>query len=715
MPSPLLSIGMIVKNEIRSIEKCLKALQPLRDAYPCELVIADTGSNDGTRELAEKYADILFDFPWIDDFAAARNAVMERCSGQWYFSVDADEYLDQDLSGFRKLFNMKSKSSPDLCGVTIRNYTCRDIQHSAYTDMTGVRIAKLGNKIRYRGIIHEALYLPDHSRGNLHILPQILLHHDGYAYQSEEDLKRKSQRNLELLNKQLSENPEDVRCLIECIESAQVFPMQMIQYAILGMELLRKPERTQLPIWDGILAARCTAVALFNDLPQAEEWLAWCMERYLEITAVRVDAIYAATLWYFKKNNSNKVISLGRSYLDALRDLRAGHITPIERISTVFQNVTDNSRDKILILLATSLKKVDKASEAFSYLSKWALERIPVSTAKDWLRTMALLEDVPDAAVEMARVLPLLEPDGDDQWRKDRWRGILPLLRQFFKPGWGASEGAEHPWRLLLGCDGPLGQGARVMACAGATEAEELLSQVEDWEDFPPQALLHALTLGVRIPAGLCAQRTDLRLNLIAAMARGGPDFARHMADYPWGEAASLPVLQAQFDLLACAAQCIGPLKEAGEAALCRRLCGKLAELSGELLPRLYSPELLENKEDWPVLPGNHQFCLWLLEGERKRAAGDIPGYLRALRQGLQQAPGMKDLTEFLLEQAEREAARAAATPELLALAEQVRGILEKFPPNDPAVAELKASPAYQRVAPLIEGVEAPVFGGLTQ
>ena len=46
---PLLSIGMIVKNEIRCIEKCLKALQPLREAIPCELVIADTGSDDGTR------------------------------------------------------------------------------------------------------------------------------------------------------------------------------------------------------------------------------------------------------------------------------------------------------------------------------------------------------------------------------------------------------------------------------------------------------------------------------------------------------------------------------------------------------------------------------------------------------------------------------------------------------------------------------------------
>ena len=81
MPKPLLSIGMIVKDEIRCIEKCLKALQPLREAFPCELVIADTGSTDGTREVAERYADILFDFSWIDDFAAARNAVMDRCSG----------------------------------------------------------------------------------------------------------------------------------------------------------------------------------------------------------------------------------------------------------------------------------------------------------------------------------------------------------------------------------------------------------------------------------------------------------------------------------------------------------------------------------------------------------------------------------------------------------------------------------------------------------
>ena len=83
MAKPLLTIGLIVKDEIRCIERCLKALQPLREAVPCEVIVADTGSTDGTRKVAEQYADLVFDFPWINDFAAARNAVMDRSSGSW--------------------------------------------------------------------------------------------------------------------------------------------------------------------------------------------------------------------------------------------------------------------------------------------------------------------------------------------------------------------------------------------------------------------------------------------------------------------------------------------------------------------------------------------------------------------------------------------------------------------------------------------------------
>ena len=80
---PLLSIGIIFKNEIRCLERCVKSFDSLRKTIPCELVMADTGADDGSREIAEKYADILIDFPWINDFAAARNAVMDQCSGIW--------------------------------------------------------------------------------------------------------------------------------------------------------------------------------------------------------------------------------------------------------------------------------------------------------------------------------------------------------------------------------------------------------------------------------------------------------------------------------------------------------------------------------------------------------------------------------------------------------------------------------------------------------
>ena len=54
-------------------------------------------------------------------------------------------------------------------------------------------------------------------------------------------------------------------------------------------------------------------------------------------------------------------------------------------------------------------------------------------------------------------------------------------------------------------------------------------------------------------------------------------------------------------------------------------------------------------------------------------------------------------------------------SPELLELAEKVRTLLSACDPADPAVAALKQSPAYQKVAHLIEGSEVPVAGGLLQ
>ena len=44
-----------------------------------EIVVVDTGSTDRTKEIAREFGAKVFDFVWIDDFAAARNEALVAC------------------------------------------------------------------------------------------------------------------------------------------------------------------------------------------------------------------------------------------------------------------------------------------------------------------------------------------------------------------------------------------------------------------------------------------------------------------------------------------------------------------------------------------------------------------------------------------------------------------------------------------------------------
>ena len=68
----------ICKNEAQFVDRWMDSM-----GEADQVVVLDTGSTDGSRALAERYADILVDYPWNQDFAAARNAVLEvRCGPQ---------------------------------------------------------------------------------------------------------------------------------------------------------------------------------------------------------------------------------------------------------------------------------------------------------------------------------------------------------------------------------------------------------------------------------------------------------------------------------------------------------------------------------------------------------------------------------------------------------------------------------------------------------
>ena len=71
-----ISVCTICKNEEHNLERFFTALRK----YDWELIFVDTGSTDCSRDIALKYTDKVFDFPWNNDFSAARNYAVSKAS-----------------------------------------------------------------------------------------------------------------------------------------------------------------------------------------------------------------------------------------------------------------------------------------------------------------------------------------------------------------------------------------------------------------------------------------------------------------------------------------------------------------------------------------------------------------------------------------------------------------------------------------------------------
>lgn len=89
------------KNEERYLAQCLSSVKDVID----EIIIVDTGSTDKTLEIAKSFNAKIFNFDWINDFSAARNFALNKCSGDWILYLDADEELNpkslDDLNNYK--------------------------------------------------------------------------------------------------------------------------------------------------------------------------------------------------------------------------------------------------------------------------------------------------------------------------------------------------------------------------------------------------------------------------------------------------------------------------------------------------------------------------------------------------------------------------------------------------------------------------------------
>lgn len=146
-----ISLCMIVRDEEAVIGRILGQMRGIAD----EILIGDTGSLDRTKEIAAGYADLVFDVPWSDDFAAARNAVCARASMDYWMWLDADDTLEPSQQAL--LMQLKEGLDPAVDVVMMKYLTGFDSQDRPTFSYYRERLLKNRSGFLWEGRVHEAI------------------------------------------------------------------------------------------------------------------------------------------------------------------------------------------------------------------------------------------------------------------------------------------------------------------------------------------------------------------------------------------------------------------------------------------------------------------------------------------------------------------------------------------------------------------------------
>lgn len=715
---PLLTIGIIFKDEIRCLERCLKSLEPLRKAIPCEVIMADTGSTDGSREIAAHYADILFDFPWINDFSAARNAVMERASGHWYLTIDADEYLDKNISEITSFLTSPGKNHEQICGVIIRNYETTEVDNK-YSDFLAVRLACMSTGLRYQGTIHEMWSLEEKGIHEVRPLSHTVLHHDGYADVDGEHSTKKRIRNLVLLRKRLSENPKDLRTLLQYIESSKDEKeyLEILNRAILEVKEKIYGWQTYGPP----IFRYAVKEALEKELEEFWGWVDQAKTMFPDSFYIRIDIEYLAFTQSLKEGDFTAAIRRGENCLQSIKEFREKKDALNDIITSVLTMSSPYWEQSLKIYLADIYIKKGRPKRAWELLQDIDGTVLDAQLTGNLLCVLGDLHRLSrlDTSPMLLRLYQTLgKPIPSEKRAKEREKvfyqtALLAFLSQTQEEERQMPNFCRPSYQLFIPlineCD--IGRGAVILSLQKPEEIQLVLSNVAEWEKFPIEALAHALESGVSFPLPENRLKAEEMESLAARLSESIKDYGCWLVNifqnFDKGNPQnSIQTLAWTQRLVMAAVRSFDWEKDKTGKGV--ELARFFAQSEKEYLHWFYNPELLCPKS-LNLFPALHRFGWYCTKAFEALDSEDASAYVRELKNGLDACPEANAIAKYLMEQTPQLApCRQGASEELLNLAEQVRKLLSAYPPNHPAVAAIKKSDAYRKVAELIEKGNPP-------
>lgn len=146
-----ISLCMIVKNEEKVLERCLESVKGLVD----EIVIVDTGSEDRTAEIAGQYTSLVYEIPWKDNFAWARNFSFSKAGKEYCMWLDGDDVISPEN---RERFLREKEGMDGTEDVVMMKYGMDfDPNGKPAFSYYRERIIKNHQEFVWKGRVHEAI------------------------------------------------------------------------------------------------------------------------------------------------------------------------------------------------------------------------------------------------------------------------------------------------------------------------------------------------------------------------------------------------------------------------------------------------------------------------------------------------------------------------------------------------------------------------------
>ncbi len=180
-----ISLCMIVRDEEAVLGRCLASIADGVD----EIIIADTGSEDRTKEIAKSFGAKIYDFPWINDFAAARNFSFSKATMDYILWLDADDLIPAE--SLKKLLELK-KTLPSHADMVMMEYRMGPLEDENALRFYRERLLRRGGGFRWEGAVHEVIA----PKGSILYSPIIICH--------QKEKPRDSLRNLRIYEGKLA-------------------------------------------------------------------------------------------------------------------------------------------------------------------------------------------------------------------------------------------------------------------------------------------------------------------------------------------------------------------------------------------------------------------------------------------------------------------------------------------------------------------------------